>query len=236
MDLGPRIILRFDNGLVITETVCWAVIIVIALAITLPLLARNLQTVPKGAQAVAELIVEFTYNMVGNSMGKKNLVFAPFIGSLFIFLIVSNALGLIGARAVTADMNATLAFGILVFFIIQTTSIRNKGVKGYLGHFLQPYPFMLFTNILEEITFVISVSFRIFGNILAGFIIMDLLFEFLNWLSVDALKLPIPLFEIAIPLPLNFFFDMFSAVLQAFVFVTLSMAFIAKAAIGHGEE
>ena len=236
MEIGSRIIIKFNNGLYITETVCWAVIVAIALAITLPLLARKLQKIPKGAQGVAELIVEFTYNLVGNNMGKKNLVFAPFIGSMLIYLVVSNALGLIGVRAVTADMNATFAMGILVFLVIQGTSIKSKGIKGYFIHFFKPYPFLIITNVMEEITFVISVSFRLFGNILAGVIIIELLMEFLGWLSTSVLPLPIPLLEIGVPLPLNFFFDMFEAGLQAFVFMTLSMAFISKASHRLGEE
>jgi F-type H+-transporting ATPase subunit a len=168
-------------------------------------------------------------------MGKDKLSFAPFIGTLFLYLLVANALGLIGIRAVTADMNMTFALGLLIFFIIQYNSIRTKGALGYIKHFAEPYPFMVPIKILEEFTFPVSLSFRIFGNILAGVIVMELVLEGLSYLSGMA-QLPIPLFQAIIPLPLNVFFDVFEPVLQAFVFSMLTMSFIAKAMATHGEH
>jgi F-type H+-transporting ATPase subunit a len=166
-------------------------------------------------------------------MGKHCMAFAPFIGTLFLFLIVSNALGLIGFRPVTADLNTTFALAILIFFIIQFNAIRSGGIKHYLHHFAEPYPFMVPIKIIEEFTFPLSLSFRIFGNILAGVIVMALVFTGLGYLSEEIIGLPIPLFEAVIPLPLNAFFDIFEPILQAFVFSMLTMAFIAKAIVVH---
>ena len=236
MELGARIIFRFDNGVVITESVCWAVIVVAALCIAMPLLARNLKRDPKGKQGVAELCVDFIYNFVKNNMGEKNLVFAPFIGTILLYLVVVDALGLLGIRAVTADLNGTFAIGVLVFIVMQSVSIKRKGLLGYFKHFVEPTPMMITTNLLEDVTFVLSLCFRIFGNILAGVIIMELVMHFLEWLSMEVVKLPIPLFQFFIPLPLNFFFDIFEAVLQAYVFSILCMTSIARATALHGEE
>jgi F-type H+-transporting ATPase subunit a len=169
-------------------------------------------------------------------MGKRNLSYAPFIGSVFLFLLISNALGLLGFRPVTSDLNATFAMSILVFFVIQINSIRARGPLGYLGHFLTPNPVMLPINILEEFTFPVSLGFRLFGNILAGVIIMELTLEGLGWLSTEALKLPVPIFQTLFPMPLNIFFDVFEPVLQAFVFSMLTMAFITKAVSVHDDH
>jgi F-type H+-transporting ATPase subunit a len=234
--IGPRIIIEFDNGFYITETVFWAVIVAVILIIFALVATRNLKRNPKGAQAVAELIVETVYQYVENTMGKRNITFAPFIGSIFLFLLLSNALGLIGFRPVTADVNATFALAILVFLVIQASSIRSKGIVGYLGHFLKPFPALLPLNILEEFTFPVSLGFRLFGNILAGVIIMELVFEGLAWLSTEAIRLPIPLLQAVLPLPLNIFFDVFEPVLQAFVFSMLTMAFITKAIAAHDDH
>jgi F-type H+-transporting ATPase subunit a len=95
---------------------------------------------------------------------------------------------------------------------------------------------MLPIKVLEEFTFPISLSFRLFGNILAGVIIMALVFSGLGYLSEEILHLPIPVFEAVLPLPLNAFFDIFEPILQAFVFSMLSMSFIAKAIATHEDH
>jgi F-type H+-transporting ATPase subunit a len=121
--------------------------------------------------------------------------------------------------------------GVLVFFLIQINSIRSRGILGYARHFCEPVPFLLPFKILEEFTFPISLSFRLFGNILAGVIIMELFFEMLKGIT-EGWHLPIPILQAVIPLPLNAFFDIFEPILQAFVFTMLTMSFIAKA-IAH---
>jgi F-type H+-transporting ATPase subunit a len=237
--LGARVIFRVVggplDGVVITETAIWAVIIAAGLVIFGLLAARKLERYPKGIQAVAELIVEYVYKFVHDTMGKRNLSFAPYIGTLFLFLLFGNMLGLLGFRPITADMNTTFAMAALVFMLIQINGIRSGGLGHYLKHFAEPFPFMIPIKILEEFTFPISLSFRLFGNILAGVIIMELAMEGLYSLSIHTLHLPIPLFQTVIPLPLNAFFDIFEPILQAFVFTMLTMSFIAKAIVSRPE-
>jgi F-type H+-transporting ATPase subunit a len=237
--LGARVIFRIVggplDGAVITETACWAVIVSVGLIIFGLVCARRLTRYPKGMQAVGEFIVEIVYKFVGDTMGKRNLSFAPYIGALFLFLLISNMLGLLGFRPVTADMNATFAMSVIVFFLIQINAIRSAGILHYFKHFTEPYPFMLPIKVLEEFTFPISLSFRLFGNILAGVIIMELAMEGLHMVSIEMLHLPIPLLQTIIPLPLNAFFDLFEPVLQAFVFTMLTMSFIAKAMVSRPE-
>ena len=239
-NLGPRVIIWFDKGPLkgfqITETVFFVIIVAIVLIIFAFVATRKLQKYPKGIQAFAEFFVEIVYKFVKDNMGKHNMIFAPFIGTLFMFLLVSNALGLIGFRPVTADMNTTFALAFLVFFLIQFNAIHSGGIIHYFKHFAEPYPFMIPIKVVEEFTFPVSLSFRLFGNILAGVIVMSLVFTGLEYLSEHILHLPIPIFQIGIPLPLNVFFDMFEPVLQAFVFSMLTMAFISKAIVVHNPE
>jgi F-type H+-transporting ATPase subunit a len=239
-EFGPRVIIWFDSGpfagLRITETVIWAVIVAVLLAVFLLLSVRNLKRDPKGGQGVAELIVEYAYSMTGNNIGKQHLGYAPFVGTVFLFVLFANMLGMLGFRPVTSDVNATTALAVCVFLVIQGSGIRSKGIKGYLKHFVQPYPFLLPINILEEFTFPISLSFRLFGNILAGVIVMELVFGGLKKLSMSVLHLPIPLLQTVIPLPLNAFFDIAEPVLQAFVFTMLTMAFVSKAIAVHDDH
>ena len=235
LEVGPRIIIRFSNGVFITETVCWAVIVAACMIVVAIIASRKLTQYPKGLQLVSEIIVDFVYDFVKKNMGKHNVSFAPFIGVLFLFLIFCNALGILGQRAPSADVNFTFALGVLVFILIQYNGIHSKGIKGYLTHFADPFPFMIPIKIIEEIVFPVSLSFRLFGNILAGVIIVELYMHLMGVIS-NNLHLPIPLFQAVTPLPVNAFFDIFEPFLQAFVFSMLTMVFIAKAIAVHHTE
>jgi len=244
MELGPRVIFLFPNGFYITETVVWAVIVAVGLILYATLSTRRMERNPRGIQAVNELIVETVYKFVKNTMGEHCMGFAPYMGTLFIYLLLCNMLGMLPgdggpSRAATAGMNFTFAMGILVFFLIQINSIRSKGGLGYLKHFAEPLPFMVPLKILEEITFPISLSFRIFGNILAGVIIMDLFFHLMHFLSeklLGAFGEAVPVFQAVLPLFPNAFFDLFEPFLQAFVFCMLTMSFISRAYTPHHEN
>ncbi|MDR3072770.1 MAG: F0F1 ATP synthase subunit A [Clostridiales Family XIII bacterium] len=241
MEIGPRVILWFDEefpikwlrGVEINESAFFAILVGIAMVIFAIVSTRKMKRDPKGIQGVAEAIVESIYNLVKSNMGVERLMFAPLIGTLFIFLAFSSAIGLFGFRAVTADMNATFAMSIMIFFVIQGAGIRKKGIGGYLHGFIEPYPFMFPIKFMEEFTLPISLAFRLFGNIFAGVFIIELIMEGLHWVSESLVHLPIPIFQTILPLPLNMFFDIFEPFLQAFVFSMLSMAFIVKGMSKH---
>jgi F-type H+-transporting ATPase subunit a len=239
-NVGPRIIIEFDSGplkgLFITETVFWTLIVAVLLIIFTFAATRKLERYPKGIQAFAEFIVELVYKYVKETMGPRNMVFAPLMGTLFLFLLTGSALGLFGFRPITADLNMTFAMAGMVFILIQYNAIKSGGIIHYFKHFAQPYPFMIPIKVIEEFTFPLSLSFRIFGNILAGVIVMALVFMGLGYLSEELLHLPIPLLEAVIPGPLNLFFDVFEPVLQAFVFSMLTMSFIGKAIVIHDDS
>ena len=234
-NLGPRVIIWFDEGplagLRITETVIWAVIVSIFLIVLAICATKELKRYPRGAQAFAEFIVDLVYTFVRNTMGKHNMSFAPFIGTLFLFLVISNAMGLLSLRPVTADMNTTFALAFTVFFLIQFNAIKSGGIKHYLKTFADPFPLLIPSNIIGELTFPISLSFRLFGNMMAGVILSALVFNALGQLSVGVLHLPLPFLQIGIPLPINLFFDVFIALIQSLVFSMLTMVFISKAIV-----
>jgi F-type H+-transporting ATPase subunit a len=229
--LGPRKIFGFGDFF-ITETVLYFWIIM-AVMITFAYLAtRKLEEKPKGIQLVAEYIVEFIYKFTEGAMGKHNSNFSPYVGTLFIFLILGNSLGLWGLRPVTADVNTTFALAGITFFLVHYNSIKSKGIGGYLGHMSAPYPFMLPINIVGELAFPISLSFRLFGNIAGGMIIMALIFTGLESVS-ESLQMSIPFLQFLIPIPANLFFDIFEPILQAFVFTMLTMVFISINNLKH---
>ncbi|MEG0291852.1 MAG: F0F1 ATP synthase subunit A [Anaerovoracaceae bacterium] len=225
-NLGPRIILKIGDHFYLTETFFWGLIVAVVLIIGAFYLTRRMEKIPRGRQIVAELIVEKVYNLVEDTMGKEGIKYAPYIGTVFGFLILGNGLGLFGLRPATADINMTFAFSILTFLIIQRQGIKSYGVRGKLKEMCEPYTFMFPLKVVEQISLPISLAFRLFGNIFGGAIVMALIFKALAYTSFKV-GLKVPLFQVIIPLPANLFFDVFEPVLQAFIFTMLTMVFVA---------
>lgn len=226
-EFGPKVIIEFSNGLVITETVINTWIIMAIMIIGSLFLVRNFRKVPKGAQNFAEALVDTVYKLTEQGMGKGKQGFAPYIGTLLIYLVFANLWGLTGFRAPTADVNTTFALAIITFIMIHFFGLKSKGM-GYIKGLAEPIPFMLPLNIISELATPISLAFRLFGNIVGGLIIMNLLYGALVSLS-SAVGLSIPFFQAGIPLVLHAYFDVFSGVLQSFIFVMLTMVFVSMA-------
>ena len=228
MELGPKVI--FTVGPVtVTETMIWGWIITVLLLVFVWRATRRMERIPKGAQAAAELFVETVYNMVGDTMGQDcKKTFAPYIGTLLAFLVPGSMLGLLDCRPVTADLNTTVPLAIVSFILIHFNGVRVHGGGGYVKNLASPYVAMLPLVVLDDLFFPVTLAMRLFGNILAGVIVMTLLYGGLASIST-ALGSAVPFFQIAIPLPLNFFFDMFESVLQGYVFVMLTMVFTSNA-------
>ena len=146
---------------------------------------------------------------------------------IFLYILMGSSLGLFGQRPITADVNVTFGLSILTFLLIQVSGFRILGAKGKLKHMCDPYPFMLPLNILEDCTLPVSLGFRLFGNIFGGVIVVDLWMNLMDWLS--SLICNVPFFRAVLVLPLNGFFDMFEPAIQTYIFVTLTMVFLAKA-------
>jgi F-type H+-transporting ATPase subunit a len=227
VELGPKIIFQV-GPLNFTETVIWGWIISIVLLIFVFFATRKMEKVPKGAQLVGELIVGFVYNMVDDAMGKGNQKFAPYIGTLLCFLSLGSMLGLLDCRPVTADLNCTMPLALVTFCLVHINGVRKNTLKGYAKKKASPYAAMLPLTLMDDVFFPVTLGMRIFGNILAGVIVMTLLYGALESLS-GALGSVVPFFQIALPLPLNFFFDMFEPILQSYIFVMLTMVFTAHA-------
>ncbi|MCT4592768.1 MAG: F0F1 ATP synthase subunit A [Anaeromicrobium sp.] len=224
---GPRIIFQI-GGIPITETVTNTWIIMIFLIIFSYVAGKNLSKIPKGFQGGVEALVDGIYGLVSQTMGKDKIGFAPYIGTLMIYLVFANLLGLTSLRPPTADANTTMALAFLTFFMIHGFGMKSKGVGGYLKGFTEPFFVMLPLNLIGELATPISLGFRLFGNIVGGLIIMSLLYSGLGYAST-LLGSSIPFLQTAIPVPLHIYFDVFSGVLQSFIFAMLTMVFVAMA-------
>ncbi|MBE9179248.1 F0F1 ATP synthase subunit A [Oculatella sp. LEGE 06141] len=205
---------------------------VIALLVIVSVLAtQKIQRVPSGVQNLMEYALEFIRDLAKNQIGEKEYrPWVPFVGTLFLFIFVSNWSGALvpwklvhlpsgELAAPTSDINTTVALALLTSLAYFYAGFSKKGL-GYFGNYVQPVPFMLPFKIIEDFTKPLSLSFRLFGNILA------------DELVVGVLVLLVPLF---VPLPVMAL-GLFTSAIQALIFATLAAAYIGEAMEDHGEE
>ncbi|MDW7671193.1 MAG: F0F1 ATP synthase subunit A [Bacillota bacterium] len=228
---GPKVIfeLPFLDGIPVTETVVNTWLIMLVLVLLAILGTRTMKLVPKGRQNVAEIIVDVLNKLTAQTMGEDKMGFAPYMGTLFLMLLFMNLLGLLGMRPPTADLNTTLALAIMTFCMIHYFGARTKGLGKYLKGFTEPFVFLLPLNIMGELATPISLSFRLFGNIVGGVIVLALAYGGLTSLSTALGLSAFPLFQTGIPVVLHLYFDVFAGVLQTFIFVMLTMVFVSLA-------
>ncbi|NMB12776.1 MAG: F0F1 ATP synthase subunit A [Firmicutes bacterium] len=225
MEFGVKTMFHLGQ-IPVTETVVNTWIIMAVLVIGSMVVTRRFRTAaPQDklgtTEHVVELLVDGLYGFIGETMGKKGMRFAPYISTLLIFLVVANLIGLIGFRPPTADVNTTFGLATISFILIQGTGLRSKGIWGYIKGFFEPFAFMFPLNLISEISTPISMAFRLFGNILGGMIIMALLYR---------------VAPIIIPVFPHVYFDLFSGVIQAFIFTMLTMVFVSMASDEEEEE
>lgn len=206
----------FGQEFYITTTHVSILIVMIVLLVFAVIANRKMKNpdeIPGGFQNAVEMIVEMLDKMVHGSMGKYAGKFANYIGSIFLFIFVSNISGLFGLRPPTADFGVTLPLGIMTFAIIQYNNIRYNKFGALTGLF-KPLPFLFPINLIGEIAVPFSLSLRLFGNILSGTVMMSLIYTLLA--------------PIAIGWPgfLHIYFDIFSGAIQTYVFCMLTMVFV----------
>ena len=233
MNYQAKYILRIGDFW-LSETVIVSWIIIAFLAIASYLLTRNLKKEPTSkVQVFLEFAITSLNKLVKETMGGraiKTLPFIiPYICSLFLFFLFSNIIGLVGLRSPTVDLDTTLAWATITVVMIYYTALKNKGM-GFFKGFIDPVPIFLPINIVGEIARPISLSFRPFGNIMGGTIIMSLVYQFLGYLSTLIPNVTIPFGQLVIPVPLHLYFDIFAGCLQAFIFIMLTMVFVGSEA------
>ena len=202
-----------------TSHVCLLIVILLlsVFSICASRAMKKAQDVPTGFQNVVEIIVEKLDGMVKSTMGKNATGFLNYIGMLFIFILVSNISGLLGLRPPTADYGVTFPLGILTFSLITINKFRYKKVKGVIADLCDPWPIWAPINLIGDIAVPISLSLRLFANVLSGTIMMALVYGLLK------------LIAIAWPAALHVYFDLFSGAIQTYVFCMLTMTYISNA-------
>lgn len=184
-------------------------------------MAANPLERPKGIVLVCETGVEMIYNYMKSIMPsqfEKN--YYPYFAVMFVYLICANLSGLIGFDAPTSNYSITLAITLITFILIQYNAFKKKGGFTYVKELVWPP-----TNLLSAVSPLISLSMRLFGNILSGTILMGLVYQFTGWLS--SFIIPFNFLGPVLAPVLHAYFDVFAGCIQTLVFVTLSSILIA---------
>lgn len=208
----------FDGKVWITTTHISTIIVMTAI-IVFAIMARvacnkSTKDSPSGFVNFVEFLVESLDNVVGGSMGRHAIKFVNYIGAIMLFIFLSNISGLFGLRPPTADYGTTLSLALMTFVIIQYNNIRNNKFGAFTGLF-KPLPFLFPINLIGEFATPLSLSLRLFGNVMAGTIMLAL------WYGL------LPVFaKLGLPTFLHFYFDLFSGAIQTYVFCMLTMVFV----------
>lgn len=234
--------LFYVGGFPVSNSLITAWITIIIWALFFGLATRSMQLVPKGAQNFAEFIVESLAGLAENVAGReKGREFFALFSTIFLFVVVNNWLELLpgftngtiwvrrGAeefplfRSPSADLNFTLALAIIAIVMVQYWSIKHTGLGGWASKFINfsggPIGFIVgLLELVSEVSRIISFSFRLFGNLFAGEVLLSVIPFLIPWVVV---------------LPFMFL-ELFVGVIQALIFALLTLAFVVMATISHG--
>ncbi len=210
----------FGQTVWITTThVCVLIVmlIIIGFAFAANRAIKHATQVPGTFQNIVESVVELLDGMVDATMGKNGVKFRNYIGTIFIFILISNISGLLGLRPPTADYGVTLPLGVMTFTLIHFNKLKHQKVSGVLKGLCDPWPIWAPINIIGDIAVPISLSLRLFANVLSGTVMMALIYGLLSRIAIIW------------PAALHVYFDLFSGAIQTYVFCMLTMTYVSDA-------
>ena len=181
---------------------------------------KHAEEIPGTFQNILEIIVTFLDGIVNSTMGKNGKNFKNYIGVLFMFILFSNISGLLGLRPPTADYGVTLPLGIITFSLIHIQQFRYNKLWDIWKDMCSPLPpwlpIWMPINLIGEIAVPISLSLRLFANVLSGTVMMALVYGLLSKIAIGW------------PAVLHVYFDLFSGAIQTYVFCMLTMTYISN--------
>ena len=222
----------------ITQTTVSLLAVSLIILIGAFLVTRKITKRPGRIQVLVEKLITMLYGLVSDTMGKHNLKFAPYIGTLFLSSILGSLIGMTAVfRSTTADLSVTLAWALVTTGLVWYNNIKNFGFKAWLRGFTEPIIVMTPMNLVSEVAQPISMAFRHFGNVAGGSVVTSLIYSALalltniifGWLPGAVLSVFPPVFQVGVPAILSVYFDLFSGFVQAFVFCLLTMVYVSAA-------
>lgn len=213
-------------GIELSETiiVSWVVMLIIILfaVIIRIFVLKKFEAVPKGIQNILEMIVEMFLKFSKSVLGKHGAAFAAYIFTVAVMIFCTSLVELFGIRAPATDINFTVALSGLSFLLINGFGLYYTGILGRMKWFFKPKAFMFPINVVTHAVIPISLSFRLFGNMFAGLVVMDLLYG-VTYLSFG------------LPALVSIYFNLFHVGIQTYIFLVLTLSFMEET-IAYGEK
>lgn len=212
-EVVPPVVFRVGPIEITTTVVC--TLVASGIVIAFGAMARwGLRRGPTGWAIAMEFLIEHLEGVMRDMFGRDARPFAPLVVTLALFVGVASLLGLIpGLKSPTADFSATAALAIIVFLAVPFYGIREKGLKGYFKHYLEPSPLLLPLEIISECSRTLALAVRLFGNIVSEDLVIAVL------LSLAGLLVPVPMMMLAV----------LTAVVQAYIFAMLTAVYLSAA-------
>ncbi len=218
----------------ISESVVTGWLVILIVLIVCLILTKDMKKIPETKrQCAAEYIVKTVNNMIKVNMDEQSMAYAPYIATVFAYIIVGTLISMVGLRSITADISVTGGLAIMTFVLITYTKLRYQGLGKYLKSFINPL------NLISEFATPMAMALRLFGNVSAGMIITIIVYAALGAVSsglygllgIPPIGAPVDgyvfnIFQIGIPAVLSIYFDLFSGAIQSYVFIMLTMAYI----------
>lgn len=236
MEMESHVYAYIGDTAFITDAVITTWLVMAFLMITAVIVTRKLKTVPTGAQGLFEWFVEFADGFIHENIGHHYRGYVKYISTVVLFLLISNSLALFNIipsfsyvdaatneelwhfgfliHQPTKNINVTSCLAIMTVVMMIYSEFRYKGFRGWLKSWYKPSPINGFVKVLDYVVRPLSLSLRLFGNMMGGFIVMGLLYA------------AVPIF---VPAVIGVWFDVFDGVLQAGVFAFLTTVYIAEA-------
>jgi len=225
IEVGKHITTHIFGFTIDADTV-WSTALAGLILIVLGLIMRATMRdgVPSKLQLIFETIVEMVRSQVESTIGPEGKPIVPLAVTLFLFILIANLIELIPSGhnpeylpAPTADVNLTFALAAFVIVLVHAASIKKRGIRGYIRHYFRPYFFLFPINVIEEIAKPITLALRLFGNMFSGGLMLALIATLF------------PLFIVPVPEIVWKLFDVFVAVIQAFIFALLTILYFSSA-------
>src|SRR5499433_4364867 len=230
----------------IPDHVTYTWVVMVLLAVLTFVASRNLQLVPRGLQNFLEVVLEQFQQMIDDVMGPEGRRYLPLIATLGLFILTANLMGLVpGLAGVTSNLNTNAACALVVFIAYHWIGVRKQGLVPYLKHFAGPVPLalkplMFVIEIISHCARPLSLSLRLFGNMMAGHILLAIFFfmmgldGMLGWalkgtLGGIILGAPATLLMVAFVIGFLLPLKILVALIQTFIFCKLAMLYIAEA-------
>lgn len=180
---------------------------------------------PKGFLLLCEVIAKLGTGIISDNLQDRTKAYLPFFGTLIFIMAPSNLLGLLGLQPPTSNLSVNVTLAVMMFLLIHYTGLKEKGIKGRIQELCDPFLLFLPLNVLGDLALPVSLSLRLFGNMLAGSIIVGMIYGMMKSF------MPFSVIGYSLTPFFHAYFDIFSGLIQTYIFFTLASFFLSDSMV-----